>query len=222
MLEAWSDGDPDALDAVLPLAFDDLRRIAGRCFRSLPIKGMQATELIGEIYGQLRSQRKVSWQCRGQFYKFAGVLMERVLLGYRRAARAQKRGGDAEPLSLVEVLDQVVIHSAPFLAVGGTPGEDQASIIETSMGLNRTIDVAEKIELLGTLDPLQADIARLRYLVGLTLDETAEVLEVSRNTVKRGWRRARDFLSMELDGYRIEEDGEGEPGQDSHQGSTVS
>lgn len=205
LLIAWSEGDAQALDAILPLAFDDLRRIAGKCFRRLPMSGMQATELVGEIYEDLHAQRKVSWQCRGQFYKFASRLMERVLMEYWRSAHAKKRGGDVDLVPLDETLERVVSQTVSLQAPARGLDDGQAEPMEAAAGLHQTIDVFETIQQLESLDPLQANIVRMRYYMGLTLDETAEALEVSRSTVQRGWRRGRDFLSMELGDYEMGE-----------------
>ena len=202
LLRVWSQGDKQALDEVLPLAFDDLRRIAAKCHHRLPTHQLQATELIGEIYESLHAQRKVSWQCRGQFYKFAGLLMERVLLSYRRSARAQKRGGDSVDVPLIEAIDHAVVSSATSLAseVAGM-SESSPSSAQATLYLAQTIDIVEKIAELSELDRQQADIARLRYLVGLTIEETADVLGISTKAVSRGWRRAKTFLLLELQGY---------------------
>lgn len=93
LLIAWSEGDMEALDMVFPLAYRDLRHIAKKCYGKIPCKDLQATELIGEIYDILLKQRNTSWEGRGQFYRFAALLMERVLLSYKRGIDTGKRGG---------------------------------------------------------------------------------------------------------------------------------
>lgn len=196
LLSAWSHGDLDALDKVFPLAFEDLRRIARKCCGRIPCRDLQPTELIGEIYAVLLKQRKVTWVCRGQFFTFAAFLMERVLLAYKRELGTRKRGGGAVQLPLVEALDLAGIGDESSLAAGGEPR--RAELLEV---LGTAIDVAEKIGELEKLDPRQADIARLRYLIGLSLEETAETLGVSTKTVSRGWRHAKRFLALELDEY---------------------
>ncbi len=187
LLVAWSQGDLEALDKVFPLAFEDLRRIARKCCGRIPAKDLQPTELIGEIYATLLEQRKVRWECRGQFYQFAALLMERVLLSYRRGLDTEKRGGQTTQVPIIEALGMAVA--------------DDAEVLDA---LSTGIDVAGKIAELAKLDPRQAEIARLRYLLGLTLEETAETLGVSRKTVTRDWRHAKRFLALELDEYASE------------------
>jgi hypothetical protein len=110
LLVAWSEGDMEALDKIFPLAFEDLRRIARKCCGRIPGKDLQPTELIGEIYKTLLDQRSVHWEGRGQFYNFAALLMERVLLGYKRGLETQKRGGQATQVPLIEALDLAVLR----------------------------------------------------------------------------------------------------------------
>lgn len=195
LLNRWSRGDLQALDQIFPLAFEDLRRIARKCCRGIPWKNFQPTELIGEIYAVLLKQKNVTWESRGQFFTFAALLMERVLLSYKRALGAQKRGGKTPPIPLGEAFD-LTGGDASSLSADRQPR--QADIPEV---LGTAIDVAEKIAALENLDPRLAEIARFRYLLGLSLEETSEALGVSTSTVARGWRHAKRFLARELDGY---------------------
>lgn len=201
LLVAWSEGDLEALDKVFPLAFEDLRRIARKCCGKIPCKDLQPTELIGEIYAVLLQQRKVSWEGRGQFYRFAALLMERVVLGYKRGLGTRKRGGGSTQVPLVEALDVAAAGDASSLSPGVAEPLRQARVLEA---VSTAIDVTEKIADLARLDPQQAEIARLRYLIGLTLEETAETLGVSTRTAKRRWRNAKRFLALELDEYARE------------------
>ncbi|MCP4660736.1 MAG: sigma-70 family RNA polymerase sigma factor [bacterium] len=200
LLVAWSQGDLEALDKVFPLAFEDLRRIARKCCGRIPAKDLQPTELIGEIYATLLKQRKVRWECRGQFYQFAALLMERVLLSYRRGLDTEKRGGRTTQVPLIEALGFAVAGDASSISPA-VEDDRQAEVLDA---LSTGIDVAGKIAELAKLDPRQAEIARLRYLIGLTLDETAETLGVSRKTVTRNWLHAKRFLALELDEYASE------------------
>jgi len=206
LLVAWSQGDLQALDKVFPLAFEDLRRIARKCCGKIPAKELQPTELIGEIYATLLKQRKVSWDCRGQFYQFAALLMERVLLSYKRGLDAQKRGGQTTQVPIIEALGLAAAGDASSLSpeVSASPAIEGVRQAEVLDALSAGIDVADKIAALAKLDPQQAEIARLRYLIGLTLEETAETLGVSRKTVTRNWRNAKRFLALELDEYASE------------------
>jgi RNA polymerase sigma factor (sigma-70 family) len=200
LLIAWSRGDLRALDQVFSLVFQELRQIARKCHRRLPSEDLQPTELIGEIYAILLRQRQVRWECRGQFYKFASTLMERVLLGYRRSLKTEKRGNDFVRVPFTEVPDP-----APDAGGASSPrspsnrrGQDDGAVFEI---LATAFDVAEKIAELEQLDPQQAEIVKLRYLIGLSIDETAETLGVSPRTVTRKWKNAKRFLAHELDGY---------------------
>jgi RNA polymerase sigma factor (TIGR02999 family) len=195
LLAAWSDGDLQALDKIFPLAFDDLRRIARKCCGRIPCRDLQPTELIGEIYATLLKQRDVHWECRGQFFTFAAMLMERVLLSYKREIGTRKRGGGAARVPLVEALDLAGAGEESSLSARPPREAEVLGILATA------IDVAEKIGELEKLDRRQADVARLRYLIGLSLEETAETLGVSTKTVARGWRHAKRFLALELDEY---------------------
>lgn len=200
LLVAWSRGDLRALDKIFPLAFQDLRHIARRCHRKIPSADLEPTELIGEIYSILLKQNRVHWECRGQFYKFAAFLMERVLLGYRRTLRTEKRGGDLVRVPLIEALD--LAPDGDTTSLSGSASEDQRhGDSEVLEALAQAVDVAEKISELGKLDPHQAEIAKLRYFIGLSIEETAEALGVSQRTVTRKWKNAKRFLSLELDGY---------------------
>ena len=169
LLVAWSRGDLEALDKVFPLAFEDLRRIARKSYGKIPSKDLQPTELIGEIYAILLKQRNVSWEGRGQFYKFAAFLMERFLLEYKRGLQTQKRGGQATDVPLIEALDLAVGDDASSLSPGvsAVPGARprEAKVVDA---IGAAIDVADKIAELAELDPQQAEIVRLRYLIGLT------------------------------------------------------
>jgi RNA polymerase sigma factor (sigma-70 family) len=220
LLIAWSGGDLHALDDLFPLAYQDLRRVARRCSAQIPSQDLQPTELIGSIYFTLRKQKRVRWDCRAQFYRFAALLMERVLIDHRRELRTQKRGGRTVRVSLLEAFDVPAAADGTSLAPessvagssgGGTGFEDAVS---------QAVDVAEKIAELEELDPLQAEIARLRYLIGLTVPQTAEILGVTEVTVKGKWRHAKRFLGLELGDYgpkngaadREDEDDEGPGG----------
>jgi RNA polymerase sigma factor (sigma-70 family) len=202
LLIAWSQGDLEALDQALDLAYQDLRRVARRCSAQIPSQDLQPTELIGSIYFTLRNQKQVRWECRAQFYRFAALLMERVLIDHRRELRTQKRGGQTVRVSLLEAFDVPAADDGSSLAPessvsgssgGGTGFEDAVS---------QAVDVAEKIAELEELDPLQAEIARLRYLIGLTVPQTAAILGISEVTVKGKWRHAKRFLGLELGDYR--------------------
>jgi DNA-directed RNA polymerase specialized sigma24 family protein len=127
--------------------------------------------------------------------------MERVLLGYRRTLETRKRGGGLARVPLAEALD-LATESDTTTSLSGSAHDDRSrddgAVLEI---LATALDVTEKIAELEKLDPPQAEIARLRYFIGLSIEETAEALGVSRRTVTRKWRNARRFLALELAGY---------------------
>ncbi len=202
LLVAWSQGDREALDAVFPLVFEDLRRIARKAYSRVPVRDFQPTELIGEIYAVLLKQRAVSIGTREQFYSFAAFLMERVLLRYKRALGTQKRGGQATEVPIIEALD-LAAQSEPASRSTRppTPRRQSPSSEAALKAMGTAVDLAEKLAELATFDPQQADVVRLRYLIGLTQDETAKRLGISIKTVARKWRTAKRFLALELEEY---------------------
>ncbi len=205
LLVAWSQGDLEALDAVFPLAFEDLRRLARKSYGRLPVKSIQPTALIGDIYEVLLKQRSVKWESRGQFYNFAAFLIERTLLNYKRALNTEKRGGQATTVPIIEALDLAAGNDASSLFVGSPAPLSAASSREAAIQvIGVAVDIAEKLAELAELDPVQADVVRLRHLIGLTREETAEALGVSVKTVSRKWRHAKRFLARELDEYSSE------------------
>ncbi len=205
LLVAWSQGDIEALNAIFPLAFEDLRRLARKHYGRLPVKSIQPTALIGELYEVLLKQRSVKWESRGQFYNFAAFLIERTLRNYKRALNTEKRGGQATTVPIVEALDLAVGSDASSLFVGPVAPLPEASSREAAIQvIGVAVDIAEKLADLAKLDPVQADVVRLRHLIGLTREETAEALGVSVKTVSRKWRNAKRFLARELDEYSDE------------------
>jgi RNA polymerase sigma factor (TIGR02999 family) len=175
LLAEWSDGDPEALERLMPLVFEDLRQLARKQFRrESDGHTLQPTALVHEVYMRLSGQRKVEWENRAQFFAFAAMLMRRILVDHAKARRAAKRGGQARPLPLDEAF-----------AVPGGGDVDVLALDEALTDLAR-------------IDPRQARIVELRYFVGLTQDEAAEVLSVSTTTVKREWRSARLWLYSQV------------------------
>ena len=105
LLTHWSDGDPKALERLMPLVFEDLRRLARKQFRAeSPGHTLQPTALVSEVYMRLTDQREVQWDNRSQFFAFAAMLMRRILVDYAKARRTAKRGGDVKKLPLNEAL----------------------------------------------------------------------------------------------------------------------
>lgn len=164
-------GDRSALDELLPIVYDELRRLADSYLsRERPDHTLQPTALVHEAYLRLVDQREVNWQNRAQFFGLAAEMMRRILVNHARDRRAAKRGGGARRLSLDEAVSFFEQRDVELVAL------DEA--------LNR----------LAALDPQQGRIVELRFFGGLSIEETAEVLAVSPATVKRDWRMAKAWL----------------------------
>ncbi len=176
ILRDWSDGNQEALDALLPLVYDELHRQAANFLRKERSgHTLQTTALIHETYLKLIDQREVSWQNRAHFFGIAAQTMRRILVDYAKARHRKKRGGAEENLPLKETL----------IAVSG----------ERSVDL---VNLDEALKRLAKLDERQAKIVELRYFGGLSIEETAEFLRISTATVKSDWRTARAWLYREI------------------------
>lgn len=175
LLVEWSEGNVEALEELMPLVFDELRKLARSHFRRED-EGhtLQPTALVHEVYMKLVDQRQVQWDNRSQFFAFAALLMRRILVDYAKGRRAAKRGGHVQKLSLDEAL--------------GVPEPIDLDVLALDDALSQ----------LAEIDSRQAKVVELRFFVGLTLDEIAEVLDVSTTTVKRDWRTARLWLYREI------------------------
>ena len=174
LLNAWQAGRQGAVDELIPFVYQELRKLARSYLRNeRPDHTLQATALVNEAYLRLMGQKNVQWENRKHFFGIASQLMRRILVDHARKRAAGKRGG-AEPLVLFDE-DKVV------------PSE-QPDLVE----LDAALDAFAKI------DPDQAKLVELRYFTGLTIDETAKVLELSPATVKREWIVAKAWLRREL------------------------
>jgi RNA polymerase sigma factor (TIGR02999 family) len=176
LLKEWSDGRREALDALMPLIYEELRRQAGRYLKKE--RGnhtLQTTALINEAYLKLIDQREVVWQNRTHFFAIAAQAMRRILVDYARERHREKRGGAAENLPLDEALTIA------------TP-EKSVDLVALDEALNQ----------LAKFDARQARVVELRYFSGLSIDETAEILGVSNVTVRRDWDLAKSWLHLQL------------------------
>jgi RNA polymerase sigma factor (TIGR02999 family) len=174
LLRQWSDGDTAALEQLLPLVYEELHRQAARYRRrERPDHTLQTTALINEAYLKLIDQR-VQWQSRNHFFAIASLAMRRILVNYAKADQRKKRGGSAATVSLDEAVAAVDEKSYEVIALD------------------------EALTRLAALDEQQAHIVELRYFGGLSLEETAEALHVSRATVARDWQMAKAWLHHEL------------------------
>jgi RNA polymerase sigma factor (TIGR02999 family) len=175
LLIAWNEGDQAALDRLIPIVYQELRRIAVRHMRrERSGHTLQTTALVNEAYLRLINARDVRWQNRAHFFAISAQLMRRILVDFARRRNQQKRGGAITKVTLDE-----------GLAVSQQESPDIAALDEA---LGR----------LAALDQRQAKIVELRYFGGLTEEETAEVLKVSVRTVRRDWTLARAWLYREL------------------------
>ena len=176
LLKQWSDGDAGALDALLPAVQDELRRLA-RSYMRREREGhtLEPTALVNEAYLRLMDQRDVRWASRGHFFAIAAQAMRRVLVDHARGHVAEKRGGGAERVTL-----------------SGVPAEGKERVEIDVLWLN------EALERLARLDERQARVVELRYFAGMSVEEVADVLEISPATVKREWATARLWLAHAL------------------------
>ena len=175
LLSAWGKGDQTALEALIPLVQHELRRLAHRQLRrARPGHILQTTALVNEAYLRLVDQRSVQWRNRAHFFGIAGQLMRRIVVDEARSRLYAKRGGGALNLVFDEAL---------------TPSPARAREI---VALDDALNALEQ------LDSRQARLVELRYFGGLTIEETAEVLDISPATVKREWDSAKAWLHHEL------------------------
>jgi RNA polymerase sigma factor (TIGR02999 family) len=177
LLQRWSQGDREAAEEALPLVYSELRRIAAKELRRRPVgQTLQATALVHEAYLRLSGCEGFGLSNRTHFYALAARLIRQILVDYARRQNRLKRGGEAARVTLSETVGLVHPRGPDLLAV------DEALV---------------KLE---ALDPRKAAVVELRFFAGLTLEETAEQLGISPETVGREWRRARAWLCDELEG----------------------
>ncbi len=178
LLEDASAGNREALDKLLPLVYEELRRLAHSYLsHERPDHTLQTTALVHEAYLKLTDQRSVNWENRAQFFAISAQAMRRILLDNARRHTAAKRGSGGQKVSLDEV---------------ATLSRDTAN--ESLIALD------EALQKLATIDPDQSRIGELRFFGGLTIDETAAVLQTSPSTVQREWTIARAWLYQTISG----------------------
>jgi RNA polymerase sigma factor (TIGR02999 family) len=194
LLAQWRAGSDEALAQLSSVLYDELRRLAQRHLRrERRDHTLQRTALVNEAFMRLVAQRSVDWQNRAQFFALASSLMRRILVDHARGRQADKRGGGVRPLSLDEMQARRTGEGDPRPAsVPAALQHLDADVGEDVVAIDRALDR------LAELDPRQAKIVEMRYFAGLTVDETAEALELSPATVKREWAMARAWLRCEL------------------------
>jgi RNA polymerase sigma factor (TIGR02999 family) len=179
LLLAWGRGDARAFDQLVPLVHDELRRLARRYMaRERPGHTLQATALVNEAYLRLIEVRQVQWQNRAHFFAMSARTMRRILVEFARARGNEKRGGDIKKVSLDEAL-----------VVTKEPGQDLVALDDALTELAK-------------VHRRKSRVVELRFFGGLSIEETAEALHVSVDTVKRDWRFAKLWLVRELKGER--------------------
>jgi RNA polymerase sigma-70 factor (ECF subfamily) len=175
LLQDWSQGKDAALEELLPLVHQELRRLARRyMFGERPGHTLQATALVNEAYLRLVNSRQVNWQNRAHFFAISAQLMRRILVDYARARGYQKRGGGVPKVTLDEAL------------MG--PEEKGHDLVALD----------DALKTLAGVDPRKSKVIELRFFGGLSVEETAEVLKVSPDTVLRDWRLAKAWLTREM------------------------
>ncbi len=175
LLTAWSGGDKAALDKLMPLIHQELRRLAHRYMsRERPGHTMQTTALVNEAYIRLVNREGVHWQNRAHFFAIASQLMRHILVDHARSHAYAKRGGGAQTISL-----------------------DEAMVVSQERAAE-VVALDDALKELAQIDPQQSRIVELRFFGGLTIEEAAVVLGLSPATIKREWSTAKAWLYHEL------------------------
>jgi RNA polymerase sigma factor (TIGR02999 family) len=175
LLESWSQGDPGAMEKLVPLVYDELHRLARRYMADeRPSHTLQTTALVNEAYLRLVDSSHANWEGRTHFFGVCAQVMRRILVDWARSRQALKRGGDVSSLDLDEAL-----------AAAKQPGSDLVAIDDA-------------LKALAAVDPRKSQVVELRFFGGLSVKEAAEVLKVSPETVQRDWKLAKSWLRREL------------------------
>lgn len=171
LLLDWGGGKKEALDELMPLVYDELRRLAGHYMRGQP-QGhtLQTTALVNEAYLRLVDSSRVRWQDRAHFFAISAQLMRRILVDFARAKNSQKRGGEMQKVELDEAIAVSADETTDLVALD------------------------DALKALADLSPRQSQIVELRYFGGLNEEEIAEALSISTRTVRRDWSAARAWL----------------------------
>jgi RNA polymerase sigma-70 factor (ECF subfamily) len=174
-LAAWQAGDVAAMDEVIRVVYQELRRMADRYLRQEnPGHTLQPTALVHEAWLRLIDQTQVNWQNRAQFFGVAAQMMRRILVDHAKTKHREKRGGDAVRLSLEETMDLSDERAADLVALD------------------------DALQALAAIDSRKCRVVELRYFGGLSVEETAEVLQVSPQTILRDWKLAKAWLYQEI------------------------
>lgn len=176
LLVRWQNGEGQALEALIPLVYEELRRTARRYLQQeRPDHTLQSTALVHEAYVRLIGQDLPEFKNRAHFFAVAATLMRQILVDHARSHGADKRGGASPKLELDKALGVYEVRGADLIALD------------------------DALNALAALDPQQSRVVELRYFTGLSIEETADALHISPATVKRDWTTARAWLSREMD-----------------------
>jgi RNA polymerase sigma factor (TIGR02999 family) len=179
LLQQWQEGSNEALEALMPLVYKELKRLAGSYLRrERPDHTLQSAALVNEAYLRLVDQNETRWQNKAHFYGIAAQMMRRILADHARGHNAAKRGAGMPELELNEAMAQAPVRSVDL------------------------VDLEEALQKLEKLDSQQGRIVELRFFSGLSIEDTANVLGISPATVKRDWAAARAWLFREVGARR--------------------
>jgi RNA polymerase sigma-70 factor (ECF subfamily) len=179
LLQRSRGGDHEALNQLLPIVYDDLRAHAGRLFKDEHrAVTLQPTALVSEAYLRLLGHRRIQWNDRNHFFAVASRLMRQILVDYARARNADKRGGRHTQMTLGSVDEERL-------------GDEEARLVDV-------LNLDGLLDRLAARNARQAQVVELRIFAGLSVEETAEALEMSPRTIKTDWQMARAWLSREL------------------------
>lgn len=186
LLVLWNDGHSEALSELVPLIINDLRRMAGfHLARENPGHTLQATALVNEVYLKLAKRDAVDWHDREHFFATLGTLMRRILVDHARHKRTEKKGSGSPHVAFEEVL-----------------GNGALDHVDVSIQAESIMAVDQALERLSELDSRMVKVIELRFFAGLTIEETADALDISPMSVKRDWKNGRLWLLRELQDSR--------------------
>jgi RNA polymerase sigma factor (TIGR02999 family) len=174
LLQGWCNGEEGALEDLTPLIFDDLRRMASRYLRREPFRTLQSTALVNEVFVRLLNRDSLTWKNRSHFFGFVAQEMRRILVDHARRKRADRRGGGEQPASL-----------------------DEAMAVAEERDIN-LVALGDALKDLQRADPELSQVVDLRFVVGLSHQQIADVMETSVATVRRRWETARTWLYREV------------------------
>jgi RNA polymerase sigma factor (TIGR02999 family) len=175
LLAAWGGGDKSALDALVPMVHKELRRQAHRYMRNERAgAAFQTTELVNEVYLKLVDSSRVRWQDRAHFFAISAQLMRRILVDLARSRLSAKRGGQAIRITFEKALGDPDVCAPDWIALD------------------------DALNTLDSVDPRKCRMVELRFFGGLSVEETAEALQVCPDTIERDWRFAKTWLRREL------------------------